>query len=135
MAMLATLSFDDLVGADHDRWRHCEVRGLGCLEIDHKLELGRLLDRDVGRLRALGECGSPLSETDLSCGIMRVSPPATTDADNCLQIESMRLTDWDVPVRSFATRPSHRQVGPCLLCRRKRNSIQSIRGIAQGIAG
>ena len=27
------------------------MRGRGCLEIDHKLELGRL-DRDVGRLRA-----------------------------------------------------------------------------------
>src|SRR5450755_3224778 len=45
-------SFDDLVGTDHDRWRHRDVRGLGRLEIDDELKLGRLLDRDIGRLRA-----------------------------------------------------------------------------------
>jgi hypothetical protein len=41
--------FDDGVGADQDRWRHREVRGLGRLEIDDKFELGRLLDGDIGR--------------------------------------------------------------------------------------
>src|SRR3954451_24551363 len=48
----ARRSFDDLVGADQDRWRYCEVRGPGRLEINDKLELGRLLDGDVGRLPA-----------------------------------------------------------------------------------
>ena len=36
-------SFDDLVGAGEDRWRHGEAERLGGLEIDDQLECGRLL--------------------------------------------------------------------------------------------
>ena len=43
-------SFNDVVGAYHDRRRDGEVQGLGCLEIDDKLEPGRLFDWDVSRL-------------------------------------------------------------------------------------
>src|SRR6266436_3248205 len=46
-------SFDDLVGAGEDRWRHGEAEGLGGAEIDDQLECGRLLDRQIGRLGAL----------------------------------------------------------------------------------
>src|SRR5260370_17367772 len=46
-------SFDDLVGAGEDRWRHTEAERLGGLEIDHQLEFSRLLDRQVSGLRAL----------------------------------------------------------------------------------
>src|SRR5678815_539554 len=46
-------SLDHLIGADQHALWDCEAEGLGCLQVDHELELGRLLERDVTRLRAL----------------------------------------------------------------------------------
>jgi hypothetical protein len=36
-----------------DRWRDCEAERLGGLQVDHQLEMGRLLDRQIGGLGAL----------------------------------------------------------------------------------
>src|SRR5215211_2669059 len=44
--------FDHLVGAREQRGRDVEPERLGGLDVDHELELGRLLDRDVGWLRS-----------------------------------------------------------------------------------
>ena len=44
--------FDDLVGAGEDRWRHSEGERRGRLEVDDQLEPGRLLDPQIGGLRA-----------------------------------------------------------------------------------
>ena len=44
---------DHLVGAGEQRWRNREAEHLGGLEIDHEFELGRLLNRHVGRLLTL----------------------------------------------------------------------------------
>src|SRR3984893_12375366 len=44
---------DHLVGAGEDRWRDGQAERLGGLEIDHQLECGRLLDRQIGGLGAL----------------------------------------------------------------------------------
>src|SRR3954465_15318721 len=56
-------SFDHLVGAEKYRGRHSNAEQLRGLQIDHKLELGRLFDRQVRRLRTLenliGENGGP----------------------------------------------------------------------------
>jgi hypothetical protein len=45
--------FDHLVGARKKRGRHFEAEGLGGLEVDGQLILGRCLDWQVGRLLAL----------------------------------------------------------------------------------
>ena len=44
---------DHLVGAGEERWRHGEAERLGGLEVDHQLEFGRLLDRQIGGLGAV----------------------------------------------------------------------------------
>src|ERR1700730_17946121 len=44
-------SFDYLVSAQQERFRYLEAERLGGREIDDEIELGRLLDRDVARLR------------------------------------------------------------------------------------
>ena len=46
-------SFDHLVGGREQRRRHGEAEHPGGLEVDDQLELGRLHDRQVRRLRAL----------------------------------------------------------------------------------
>jgi hypothetical protein len=55
---------DDLGGAGEDRGWHGEAEGLGSLEIDHQLERGRLLDRQIGRLSPFQ--GSPRVTTGLA---------------------------------------------------------------------
>jgi hypothetical protein len=46
-------SLYDLIGAAEDRSRDRQAERPGSLEIDDKLEIGRLLDRQIGRLGAL----------------------------------------------------------------------------------
>src|SRR6266571_5091380 len=47
-----TPSFDHLVGAGKQRWRHSQSEGLRSLEIDHQLELSRLLHWKISGLGA-----------------------------------------------------------------------------------
>src|SRR5215207_9174046 len=50
--MLA-VSLDHLVGAGEEGGRDGEAERLGCLHVDHQLEFGGLLYRQIGRLGAL----------------------------------------------------------------------------------
>ena len=45
--------FNHLIGACEQRRRNSKAKSPGRLEIDHEFELGRCLDRKVGRLLAL----------------------------------------------------------------------------------
>jgi hypothetical protein len=45
--------FDHLIGAADKRQRHGDAERLGRLEVDDQLELGSVLDRQVGRLVTL----------------------------------------------------------------------------------
>jgi hypothetical protein len=49
-AQICRLLLDHVVGSGKQCLRNAEAKGFGGLEIDDKLELGRLLDRDVTRL-------------------------------------------------------------------------------------
>src|SRR6266849_1450790 len=49
-ALAGAFSFDDLVGEGEYLCGHFEAERLRGLEVDHELELGRLDDRQVGRL-------------------------------------------------------------------------------------
>jgi len=42
--------FNHLVGTQHERSRNLVSHSLGGLEVDHQLELGRLLDRQIAGL-------------------------------------------------------------------------------------
>ena len=47
----ATPSIDCLIGPQEELLGNCQAECLGRRKIDDEIELGRLLDRDVGRLR------------------------------------------------------------------------------------
>src|ERR1700730_2528110 len=49
----ANYSFDHLVGAREQHWRHCEAKHPSGLEVDDKLVLRRRLHRLIGRFLAL----------------------------------------------------------------------------------
>jgi hypothetical protein len=52
-AMRFTRSLNHLTRPQQQRERDCQAKGLRGLQIDHQLELSRLLDREVGGLGAL----------------------------------------------------------------------------------
>src|SRR5215813_9659296 len=61
----STPSFDHLISAEHEAGGYLVPDRLGGLEVNHKLERGGLLDRQIGRFRAveyLGDHSGALTE-------------------------------------------------------------------------
>src|SRR5215471_17953211 len=50
---MCAVSLDNLVGGGQQRFRNGEAVGFGSTDVDHEVELGRLLHREVGRFSAL----------------------------------------------------------------------------------
>ena len=51
----STISLDHLVSTGQECLRHRKAQRFGGLEVDYQFKLGRLLDRDIGRLGAAQE--------------------------------------------------------------------------------
>jgi hypothetical protein len=75
--------FDDLVGAGEDRWRHGQPERFGGLEIDDQLEVGRLVDGQIGGLGAvedLSEVNASLMIGSGEAGPVADQAPAATNS-------------------------------------------------------
>ena len=74
---------DDLVGASEDRWRYRHAELLRGLDVDDQLECGRLLDRQISRLRALEDfsgVAAVLAIDRSEAGSILIRPPATANS-------------------------------------------------------
>ena len=68
----STPSFDHLVGLGEHALRNIKPEQLRGPEIDHQLEVGRLHDRELGRLFALQDAAG--IDTSLTMGAVRFIP-------------------------------------------------------------
>src|SRR5262249_24165202 len=67
----ALCSFDHIVGASEQRWRHSQPERLGCRDIDGQVKLSRLLNRYILRPRAAENLVDDLAGTAENSGHVR----------------------------------------------------------------
>ena len=96
--------FDHLVGAGEEHRRHIEAEGLSGPQIDHKLECGRLHDRQVG-------------------GPFPCENPSSVDPELPLRIGRLRSVADETSGRGELTPIVNR--GNLLACRRRDNLVAS----------
>src|SRR6266446_6227307 len=97
-------SFDDLVGAGEDRWRHGEAERLGGVEIDDQLEGRWPLHRKISRLGALEDL------SDISADQVPIAGLARSIADQAARGD--RLTPLIDRRNGIACRQRHKLVEP-----------------------
>src|SRR5579864_5664115 len=104
-------SFYYFVGGDEKRLRHLESKRLGRLEVEHQFKLGRLHDRQVGRLRACENSSS--IDAGLMVGIAQ--PCAVTDEATVSDELSFNVNGRNSIVRrqlyQFSTPIRHKGIG------------------------
>src|SRR5262245_52094338 len=64
-------SFDDLACSDEQRVGHLDAERFGSLEVDHEIELRRLLDRQFGGLGALENSAGVFAKLPIGIGNIR----------------------------------------------------------------
>ena len=79
--MRPNVSFDHLVGAGEDRWRHGQTERIRGPEIDDQLECGWLLDWQIGRLGALQDLPDISTDIAISVGQVRSITDQTASGD------------------------------------------------------
>ncbi len=78
---VAAVSFNDLVGTGEDRGRDCKAERVRGLEVDDKLEFGRLINRDVARVGPVEDLVHVIRDTAyemVSSLAYAISPPCST---------------------------------------------------------
>src|SRR5438445_8563610 len=98
MINLRAVSLDHLVGAGEQRWRYVEAVSTGCIQVDHKLELSRLHDRQVRRLGAFENTARVGTELTKHVGLIRTVGHQST----CFGIRADRIGRWN-PVSAAST--------------------------------
>src|SRR5262245_29644686 len=89
-------SLDHLVGAGEQCGRYGKAEHPGCLRVDYQLELGRLHDRQLGRLRAFEDAAGV--DADLTIGIRQARSVAHEPAG--FREAAKRIYRWDRMSRS-----------------------------------
>ena len=77
------VSFYDLVGEAEDQWRDRKAERVCGLEVDDKLEFGRLINRDVARLGAVEDIMHVIRDTASKLGWRSHTPSAHPAQRNC----------------------------------------------------
>src|SRR5882762_7073894 len=78
-------SLDHLIRSQQQRRRDGEADGLGRLEVDDQLELRRLLDREIPRLRALEDLVDEESRAPEEIRVVRAVTDESTSLDPLLR--------------------------------------------------
>src|SRR5258708_32828605 len=83
-------SINDLIRLSQQRLRDREAEGFGGLEVDDQLELRRLLDREIPRLRALEDLVDEESRAPEEIRVVRAVTDESTSLDPLLRPDDTR---------------------------------------------
>jgi hypothetical protein len=102
---------DHLIGAPEQHPRHRQADGLGGGQVDHKIELGRLLDRKIGGPRPSQNLVDIIGSTPVQvrevCSIRQQAENLPTDPDGLHNRDLLQTQPHCVRHSALPSRPSH----------------------------